>query len=85
MDEASDLPRRSPGASRHLPGGESSLLLALQSMWHGKYAIHADTDACSAQRIGGTEIITADTVFELREKIRCDAVAWNRERYKNPR
>jgi hypothetical protein len=81
MKQGSDLPRRFPGASRHIPGGESSLLLALQSMWDGKYLIHLDADCASAQRIGSTDVITADTIFELRELIRTDAMAWNREKY----
>jgi hypothetical protein len=50
-------------------------------MWQGKYAIEYGGQACTAQRIGRAEVITADTLHELREAIRRDAVSWNRERY----
>ena len=50
-------------------------------MWQGKYAIEYSDQACTAQRIGHAEVITADTLQELREAIRRDAVSWNRELY----
>jgi hypothetical protein len=50
-------------------------------MWQGKYAIEYSDRACTAQRIGHAEVITAGTLHELREAIRRDAVSWNRERY----
>jgi hypothetical protein len=50
-------------------------------MWQGKYAIEYSDQACTAQRIGRAEVITADTLHELREAIRRDAVSWNRDLY----
>ena len=87
MTQGNELPRRHPGASRHQPGPaatafrEDPLLAALRKMWQGKYAIEYSDQACTAQRIGHAEVITADTLYELREAIRRDAVSWNRERY----
>jgi hypothetical protein len=57
---------------------EATLLRELQSIWHDKYVIRA-VDAWTAQRIGGTEVITADNGFELRPMITQDAINWNRE------
>jgi hypothetical protein len=58
------------------------MLLFLQSMWHGKYRIMLLDDDCVAERIGEAHpAITADSIYELRELIRIDAVAWNREKY----
>ena len=59
---------------------EDPLLVALRKMWQGKYAIECSDQACTAQRIGHAEVIAADTLHELREAIRRDAVSWNRER-----
>jgi hypothetical protein len=84
MDKVRGLPQRYPGASRHAPD-ESSMLMTLQGMWQGKYLIHLDADCATAQRIGGTDVITADTIWELRELIRSDAIQWNRETYGSPR
>lgn len=57
---------------------EATLLRELASIWHDKYIIRAG-DAWTAQRIGGTEVITADDGFELRPMITQDAINWNRE------
>lgn len=57
---------------------EATLLRELASIWHDKYIIRAG-DAWTAQRIGGTEVITADNGFELRPMITQDAINWNRE------
>jgi|GEM_PF-6382234 len=87
MAQGNELPRRRRGASRHQPGppataiGEDPLLAALRKMWQGKYAIEYSDQACTAQRMGHTEVITANTLYELREAIRRDAVSGNRERY----
>ncbi len=87
MTQGNDLPRRRPGASRHQPGPagsairEEPLLAALRKMWQSKYAIESSDQAYTAQRIGHAEVITADTLHELREAIRRDAVSWNRELY----
>ena len=86
MTQGNELPRRRPGASQHQPGPatamrEDPLLAALRKMWQGKYAIEYSDQACTAQRIGHAEVITADTLQELREAIRRDAVSWNRELY----
>ena len=50
-------------------------------MWQGKYAIEYSDQACTAQRIGHAEVITAGTLHQLREAIRRDAVIWNRDLY----
>jgi len=50
-------------------------------MWQGKYAIEYRDQTCTAQRIGHVEVITADTLLELREAIRRDALSWNRQLY----
>jgi len=85
MTQSSDLPRRRPGASRHQPASavirEEPLLAALRKMWQGKYAIEYRDQTCTAQRIGHVEVITADTLLELREAIRRDALSWNRQLY----
>ena len=86
MTQGNESPRRRPGASQHQPGPaaairEEPLLAALRKMWQGKYAIEYSDQACTAQRIGHAEVITADTLQELREAIRRDAVSWNRELY----
>ena len=86
MTQGNELPRRRPGASQHQPGPaaairEEPLLAALRKMWQGKYAIEYSDQACTAQRIGHAEVITADTLQELREAIRRDAVSWNRGLY----
>ena len=87
MTQGSELSHRRPGASRHQPGPaatairEEPLLAALRKMWQGKYAIEYSDQACTAQRIGRAEVITADTLHELREAIRRDAVCWNHEQY----
>jgi hypothetical protein len=60
---------------------EDPLLAALRAMWRGKYDIELADQACTAQRIGHAGVITAETLHELREAIRRDAVSWNRERY----
>jgi hypothetical protein len=81
MDKGNDLPRRQPGASEHRPNlttEEATLLRELRSIWHDKYRITAE-DAWTAQRIGSTEVITADTGFELRSMLTQDAISWNRE------
>lgn len=81
MTQGSDLPQREPGASGHTPDlttEEATLLRELQSIWHDKYVIRAE-DAWTAQRIGGTEVITADTGFDLRTMITQDAINWNRQ------
>jgi hypothetical protein len=66
------------GHTPDLTTEEATLLRELQSIWHDRYLIAVD-DAWTAQRIGGTEIITADTGFELRTMLAQDVVKWNRE------
>jgi hypothetical protein len=59
---------------------DSSLLLELQSMWQGKYTVNVGSDGVwSAERIGRTEVITADSGPELRIMLTRDAINWNRE------
>jgi hypothetical protein len=77
-----ELPRREPGASQHRPSlttEEATLLRELQSIWHDRYAISADDGWC-AQRLGGSDLITADSGFQLRSMLTRDAINWNRER-----
>jgi len=77
-----ELPHREPGASQHRPSlttEDATLLRELQSIWHDRYVISAD-DGWSAQRLGGGDVMTADTGFELRSMLTRDAIRWNRER-----
>lgn len=87
MRQGNGLPRRQPGATMHQPDlttEEATLLRELRSIWHDKYVIRAQ-DAWTAQRIGGTEVITADSGFELRSMITQDAINWNREIHRSSR
>ena len=65
-----------------LTSDEATLLAYLQGIWHEMYTLGVNADRVwTAQRIGGADVITADDVYELRDLVKQDAIAWKREQY----
>jgi hypothetical protein len=65
-----------------LTSDEATLLSYLQGIWREMYTLGVNADRVwTAQRMGAAEVVTAGDVYELRDLVKQDAIAWKREQY----